>query len=177
MRLIKYLFLLILLMFLSCITDKGHKKDGAGIDYKLYQGKWYEIARLPNPFEEGLNCITMTYECHDEGIMTVTNKGYSKNDPSDAKTLTGKAWIPDEKEPQKIKIQFIWPVTKDYILIHIDEVKGFAILGSPARHQLWILSRSPRIPEEDFLDLIKISQKNEYKTETLVRVDQSCKEK
>ena len=175
MRLLKYIYVLSLLLFFSCITDKVRIKEGGAIDYKLYQGKWYEIARLPNPFEEGLNCITMTYEVHDEGIMMVTNKGYSKNDPSDAKTLTGKAWIPDGKEPKKIKIQFIWPVTKDYVLIHIDETKGFAMLGSPAKHQLWILSRSPLISEEDLLELIKIAQKNDYKTDTLVRVDQSCK--
>lgn len=175
MRLIKYIFLFSLLLLFSCITGKDHKKEG-GIDYKVYQGKWYEIARLPNPFEEGLICITMTYEVHDEGIMMVTNKGFSKNDPSDAKTLTGKAWIPDGKEPHKIKIQFIWPVTKDYVLIHVDEAKGYAILGSPAKHQLWFLSRSPKIPEDDFQELIKIAQKNEYRTDTLVRVEHNCKD-
>ena len=175
MRLIKYFYVLSLLLLLSCVTGKVHEGEGA-IDYKLYQGKWYEIARLPNPFEEGLNCITMNYEVHDEGIMMVTNKGYNKNDPSDIKILTGKAWIPDGKEPQKIKIQFIWPITKDYILIHIDNTKGLAILGSPTKYQLWILSRSPKVAEEDIQELIKIAQKNGYRTDTLVYVDQNCKE-
>jgi apolipoprotein D and lipocalin family protein len=116
----------------------------------------------------------MTYEFQDEGAMTVINKGRNKSDPEDIKTLSGRAWIPDDKEPQKIKIQFIWPVTKDYILIHVDESKGYAILGSPFKHQLWILSRTPQIAEEDMSELIKIAGRNHYKTDTLIRVEQNC---
>lgn len=164
----------VLLFMISCtIFRPGTKNDGI-IDYKLYQGKWYEIARLPNQFEDGLKCITMTYQYNDEGIMTVSNMGRNKNDPGDVKTLTGRAWIPDGKEPQKIKIQFIWPVTVDYLLIHIDETKGLAILGSPFKHQLWIISRSAEVAEEDYAELVKIAEKNQYKTGNLVRVEQGC---
>jgi apolipoprotein D and lipocalin family protein len=162
-------------LFFSCKTGNIITKDETNIDYKLYQGKWYEVARLPNPIEDGLTCITMTYEYHEEGVMTVTNKGQNKNDAQDIKTLSGRAWIPDVKEPKKIKIQFIWPVTRDYVLLHIDEIKGYAVLGSPAKHQLWILSRTPLVSEEDMLSLVKIAQKNEYNTDNLVRVDQNCK--
>ena len=168
-----YFIIALMLLFFSCTTKPGIKGE-AVIDYKLYQGKWYEIARLPNQFENGLTCITMTYEYQDEGVMIVTSRGRNKGDAEDVRTLSGRAWIPDSKEPQKIKIQFIWPVTIDYLLLHIDEVKGYAILGSPSKHQLWILSRSPTVVEEDLAELIKIAEKNQYKTETLVRIDQGC---
>jgi len=165
----------LLLLMISCVTIKPDIKDQGLVDYKLYQGKWYEILRLPNPIEDGLNCVTMTYEYQDEGIMTVALKGGSKSDPEDIRSFTGRAWIPDGKDPQKIKIQFIWPVTKDYVLLHIDQTKGYAIIGSPFKHQLWILGRSPVIAEEDLAELVKIAAKNEYKTENLVRVEQACK--
>ncbi len=172
---IKSLFVVLSLMLLtSCSIFKTDIKDDVVIDYKLYQGKWYEIARLPNPVEEGLICVTMTYGFQDEGVMTVTSKGRSKSDPEDIKSLTGRAWIPDGKEPNKIKIQFIWPVTKDYLLIHMDAVKGYAILGSPLKYHLWILSRTPSINEEDMAELLRIAEKNQYKTESLQRVEQSC---
>ncbi len=163
-----------LLLVVSCTTITPDVKDDTVIDYKLYQGKWYEIARLPNPVEDGLVCVTMTYDVQDEGIMTVTSRGRSKSDPEDVKSLTGRAWVPDGKEPNKIKIQFIWPVTKDYLLIHIDENKGYAILGAPHKYHLWILSRSPFINEEDMAELVKIAEKNQYKTENLMRVEQIC---
>jgi len=162
-----------ILIAVSCTTPP-EIKDEPVIDYKLYQGKWYEIARLPNPVENGLTCVTMTYEYQDEGVMTVTSKGVNKSDPGDVKTLSGRAWIPDVKTPDKIKIQFIWPVTIDYLLLHIDEVKGFAILGSPYKHQMWILGRSPEVSDEDYAALLKIAAKNEYKIDNLIRVDHSC---
>jgi apolipoprotein D and lipocalin family protein len=31
------------------------------VDLKRYAGRWYEIARLPQKFEEGLECVTATY--------------------------------------------------------------------------------------------------------------------
>jgi apolipoprotein D and lipocalin family protein len=116
----------------------------------------------------------MTYEYQDEGAMTVTSKGVNKNDLQDVKTLTGRAWIPDGNEPDKIKIQFIWPVTIDYVLLHIDEVKGYAILGSPYKHQLWILGRSPVVNDEDFDVLLKIAEKNQYKIGNIIKVDHTC---
>lgn len=170
---IKTFFAFTFIFIISCSTPPD-LIDEPVINYKLYQGKWYEIARLPNPVENGLICITMNYDYQDEGVMTVTSRGVSKNDPEDVKTLSGRAWIPDGNEPDKIKIQFIWPVTIDYVLIHIDEVKGYAILGSPYKHQLWILGRSPVVNDEDFDLLLKIAEKNEYKTESLIRVDHSC---
>jgi len=163
----------LLLLIFSCTTPPEIKDDPV-IDYKLYQGKWYELSRLPNPVENGLTCVTMTYEYQDGDMMTVTSKGVNKTDPADIKTLSGRAWIPDVNSPDRIKIQFIWPVTIDYVLIHIDEAKGYAILGSPYKHQLWILGRSPVVNDEDYSQLLKIAEKNEYKIENLVRVDQSC---
>jgi len=169
-----YLAAAFLLIMISCTTTDQKIKDEGLIDYKLYQGTWYEIARLPNPIEEGMICITMVYEYQDEGVMIVTSRGRTKSDPDDIKTLSGRAWIPDGKEPNKIKIQFIWPVTKDYVLLHIDEAKGYAILGSPFKHQLWILSRKPAIIEADLAELISIAGKNQYKTESIIRVEQTC---
>ena len=65
-------------------------------------------------------------------------------------------------------------VVGDYVLIHIDEVKGYAILGSPYKHQLWILGRSPVVDDEDFDALLKIAEKNGYKLENIIRVDHTC---
>jgi len=173
MRIVLFFYLTILFAIGSCTVKSGIKKDEL-INYELYQGKWYEIARLPNSFEEGLVCITMTYAYRDEGIMTVVSSGKNKSNPNDIKSFTAKAWIPDENEPQKIKIQIVWPVAFDFILIHIDEEKGHAIIGSPHKQKLWILSRQPMINESDMSDLKSISEKKQYDVEKLVFVDQIC---
>ncbi|MCL1865091.1 MAG: lipocalin family protein [Spirochaetes bacterium] len=173
MKNLHFFYVILLVAIVSCTAKSGIKTNEL-INCELYQGKWYEVARLPNSFEEGLICITMTYTYKDDGIMTVTSSAKNKSNPNDIKSFTAKAWIPDEKEPQKIKLQFIWPVTFDYTVIHIDEAKGYAIIGSPYKHQLWILSRQPVINENDMSELRSISEKNQYNTDTLVYVDQIC---
>ena len=173
MKIIQYFCLILLIAIVSCSVKSGIRNDEL-INYELYQGKWYEVARLPNSFEEGLICTTMTYTYQDDGIMTVTSSGKNKNNPNDSKSFTAKAWIPDENEPQKIKMQFVWPVAFDFILIHIDEEKGYAIIASPNKKYLWMLSRQPMINESDIFELKSISEKNQYNIDNLVYVEQIC---
>ncbi len=170
----KLALILLLLLLTSCVTFKGKNEETGKIDFSLYQGKWYEIARLPNSFEEGLRCITATYSINDEGMLLLTNRGISRDNPDDIKTLTGRAWIPDPERPENIKVQFIWPVVTDYWLVHIDREKGYAIIGTPSRKLLWFLSRDESIPETDMAELIKIAGKNEFKTDGLVFVEHGC---
>ena len=165
--------LTILLATVSCTLKSGIKNDEL-INYELYQGKWYEIARLPNSIEREFICITMTYEYKDDGIMIVSASGKKRSDFSEIKSFTAKAWIPDKNEPQKIKLQYVWPLSFDFMLIHIDEEKGYAIIGSQNKRQLWILSREPVINGKDMSELKNISEKNQYHIERLVYVDQIC---
>jgi apolipoprotein D and lipocalin family protein len=174
MKIVQYFYLILLISIISCTVKSGIKSDEELLNYELYQGKWYEIARLPNSFEEGLICITMTYAYQDDGTMAVTSSGKNKSNPDDTKSFTAKAWIPDEKEPQKIKMQIVWPITFDCILVHVDRDKGYAIIGSPNKKQLWILSRQTMINENDMSELKSISEKNLYNIDKLVYVDQIC---
>lgn len=170
---IKNIVLLLTVLLTSCTTTGTRETDGK-IDFSLYQGTWYEIARLPNPIEDGLKCITMTYSYNGEGLILMTNSGVSKDNPDDVKTLTGRAWIPVPEHPENLKVQFVWPVVTDYWLVHIDSEKGYALLGSPYRHRLWFLSRSETIPAGDMDELLKIAAKNDFKTDTLVYVEHGC---
>jgi len=160
--------------FLTSCTTTGGKGTPDSIDFSLYQGTWYEIARLPNSFEEGLKCITATYSYNEDGMILLTNKGVNKQNPDDIKTLTARAWVPDPEHPENLKVQFVWPVVTDYLLVHIDRDKGYAIIGTPSRKLLWFLSRTDSIPETDMNELKRIAAKNEFNTEGIVFVEQGC---
>jgi apolipoprotein D and lipocalin family protein len=52
----------------------------ARADFERYAGKWFEIARLPNPFEE--DCardVTATYTPRGDGRITVANRCIEKD--------------------------------------------------------------------------------------------------
>ena len=47
---------------LSCSATYHAMETVEGFDISRYMGKWYEISRLPNSFEEGLENNTAFYE-------------------------------------------------------------------------------------------------------------------
>lgn len=45
----------------------------ASVDLARYAGRWYEIARFPNSFEEGCAGVTADYTLKDDGTVGVVN--------------------------------------------------------------------------------------------------------
>ena len=45
------------------------------VDIEKVARHWYEIARLPNKFEKGLECVSATYSVKENGEIEVVNDG------------------------------------------------------------------------------------------------------
>lgn len=141
------------------------------LDLNRYQGTWYEIARLPNSFEGGLTSVTASYSLKENGQIKVINQGY-KSDKK-LKSITGVAWVPDDKFPGRLKVRFFWPFSGKYYVIHVDDEYQYALVGSPSRRFLWILAKQPEISEEVFSQFLEIARKERFSVEELIKVDQS----
>ncbi len=137
-------------------------------DIEKYMGKWYEIYRLPNSFEEGLEDITARYELMDDGKVLVTNEGRVKSDNSRIKQAKGKAWIPDPKKPSKLKVSFFWPFAGDYWVLKIDADYNNALVGDPSGKYLWILSRERRPDPAIINELKEYASDLGFKVENLI---------
>lgn len=145
------------------------------VDLNKYAGKWYEIARLPNSFEKGLVCCTAEYGLRPDSKISVTNTGQKENEPGKIQSVTGKAWIPDKKEPGRLKVQFFWPFTGGYYIFHLDkENYQYVLVGTPSRKFLWLLAREPKIEESLYQQLVEIARKNDFAVESLIKVRQDC---
>jgi hypothetical protein len=74
-----YLFLSLTIS--GCFTPKELSTESIpaikNFDLKRYLGMWYEVARLPQSFENGLDRITATYTLQEDGTVKVLNKGFN----------------------------------------------------------------------------------------------------
>lgn len=118
-----------------------------------YLGKWYEIARLENRFEKGMEQVTATYGLRSDGGITVLNRGY---DPikNRWKESEGKAYFTGAPTTAALKVSFFGPFYGGYNVIKLDMDYQHALVSGPNRDYLWILSRSTTLPEtvkQDFL--------------------------
>jgi apolipoprotein D and lipocalin family protein len=115
------------------------------VDLERYLGRWYEIARYPNRFQEGCQATTATYTLRDDGDITVVNACREGGVDGPERTAEGKAWVVDERTRAKLKVRFFWPFSGDYWIIDLGPDYEYAVVGDPELEYLWILAREPQL--------------------------------
>ena len=98
-----------------------------------------------------------------------------KNSPTgNPKGVTGKAFVTDKKTNAKLKVQFFWPFKGDYWVLALAPNYSYAVVGTPDRESLWILSRQPRLAKHVYDDLKNQMQQKGFDVSRLQLTDQSC---
>jgi apolipoprotein D and lipocalin family protein len=164
--------LLIALPLLSACTQVP---DGVtpvrGFDISRYLGTWYEIARLDHSFERGLVAVSATYELNPDGSVKVVNRGF---DPETCRwrEAVGRAKFMAEPDTAHLAVSFFGPFYGGYTVFALDrENYAWAVVSGPSRAYLWILSRSPDLPEATREKLVETARKLDFPTDALIRVD------
>ena len=121
------------------------------LDLPRYLGTWYEIDRLPMRHEpEDATDVSAHYTLDDDGSIRVRNRCLRDGELVEA---IGQA-KPIDASNSRLEVSFLpeglrWiPFTKgDYWVILVDGGYTAALVGSPDRKYLWLLSREPRMDE------------------------------
>lgn len=146
-------------------------------DPNQYLGTWYEIARLDNSFEKGLEQVTANYSRQPDGTIKVINRGFNpqKNDWSEA---VGKAKFVDAPNADgtrtgRLKVSFFGPFYGDYTILELDKPYYNYALVSSGRDYLWILSRTPQLTYPIKQHLIAKAKELGFATEQLLFIRQA----
>jgi apolipoprotein D and lipocalin family protein len=136
------------------------------VELKKYLGKWYEIAHLPFRFEDDCTDITATYSLSKDGNVSVLNECLRDGKLKQAK---GKAKVVDKNTGAKLKVTFFWPFSADYWIIDLGKDYDYAVVGTPNRKYLWILSRTPQMDDKLFSQLIKSVKSKGFDVNKLIK--------
>lgn len=119
------------------------------VDLARYLGRWYEVASFPMFFQKRcLGDTTAEYALRPDGDITVTNRCRTEDGFIEA---NGRASVVASSGNARLKVSFFWPFSSDYWVIGLDADYRWAVVGNPNRKTLWILSRTPTLPENDLL--------------------------
>ena len=110
--------------------------------------------------------VTATYALRTDGKSEVVNR--CRKSSGEYMTAKGKANIIDKHTNAKLKVTFFWPFYGDYWILDL----GYAVVGDPSRDYLWILSRTPRIEESLYQQLLAKMAARGFKTERMIRTSQ-----
>ncbi len=172
MKLIKFM---ILALSLSCSTMAGHEPLDTveKVELNKYLGKWYEIARFEQSFQKGCEAVTAEYSLRKDGDINVLNSCREGSVTGPKKQSTGRAWIKDKKTNAKLKVQFFLKSIKigflsgNYWIIDLGENYEYTVIGDPSRKYLWFLSRTPKMEESLFNELVARAREKGFETEKL----------
>ena len=141
------------------------------VELKKYLGKWYEIAHLPARFQEGCTDTTATYALSEDSSISVLNE-CRKNDK--VKQAKGKAKVVDKTSGAKLKVTFFWPFYGDYWIIDLGKDYDYAVVGTPNRKYLWILSRTPQMDDKLYSQLVEYAKSKGFDVNKLIKTLQKA---
>jgi apolipoprotein D and lipocalin family protein len=145
------------------------------VDLGRYTGRWHEIARLPMPFQKAGEAAVAEYGINADGTVSVHNIAIRAD--GSQHDIRGRAKVLNPPENTRLAVRFsTWfafliPVPKagNYWILHVDEQYQEAIVGTPDRKYLWLLARTPTIPESSYAALVARAGRLGYDTSRLIR--------
>ena len=129
---------------LGCRSDPP--LEVADVQLARMEGKWFEIAKLPRPTQRGCEDTTAYYRRKSDSELDVVNE--CVRDGASTR-VTARAVVTDPQVPSKLAID-VGAFFGDYWILDVGEGDTgyeYAVIGHPTRDYLWILSRTPSLPE------------------------------
>lgn len=169
---------LLLLLAGGCATTTTERlglppvQTVARVDLAQYLGTWYEIASFPQGFQAGCTATTANYTLRADGEIDVLNRCRKGTVTSKETSALGRARVVDTTTNARLEVSFFRPFWGDYWVIDLADDYGYAVVGHPSRDYLWILSRTPTLPEDTYAGIVTRLQAQGYETERLVVTDQ-----
>lgn len=132
----------------------------SNVDLIKYVGLWYEIAKLPNEFEQGCTDAYAIYNLNKNGGLSISNT-CTYNDM--LYNVSGEAQpnypaIDRNVYPGSFTVDF-GNTTGQYNIIYLDPDYKYAMIGTYDRKYLWIISRT-RYLEIHILKILVDAAKN-----------------
>jgi len=167
-KLTKTILVLSFALAAGCLSvSKVDNAPVVALDLNRYLGEWYEIARFDHSFERGVEQAKANYTQNADGTIKVVNSGIKNGKP---KTAIGKGKTTDT--PGLLRVSFFGPFYADYRVMLIDKDYSHALVGSGSADYLWILSRTPGLPEITKSKLLAEARRRGYDTGKLIWVEQ-----
>lgn len=143
-----------------------------GVDLSRYLGHWFEIARLPNPFQATcVSDVRAVYEKLPGARLRVTN--ICRMADGREQCVSGVARVADAPNNARLRVRF-GLFTGDYWIHAVGPAYEYALVGEPRRRFLWILSRLPVMDDRRFTALLGQAAALGYEIRRVVRTPQGA---
>ena len=162
----------------STLSAQQPLRVAESVDLNRYTGKWYEIARIPNKFQDRCagdvvaqytlradSRIDVVNQCRNADGRIVQARGIARKGKSGNNAVLQVRFAP-------AILSFLPSVWGDYWIIAIGPDYTWAVVGTPSRDYLWILSRTPVMSANGYAQAIEIVKGNGFDAARIVKTPQ-----
>ena len=142
------------------------------VDLQRFMGDWYVIANIPTFIEKGAHNAIESYRLDDDGSIATTFTFREDGFDGKQKTYTPRGFVQDTESNAIWGMRFIWPLKGDYRIVYLDEDYTQTVVGRQKRDYVWIMARSPAIPDADYQRILALLAEQGYDTTKIEKVPQ-----
>jgi len=148
----------------------------ASIDLPRFMGAWYVIANIPTFIEKGAHNAVERYALEADGTIATTFSFRAGAFDGALKTVHPRGFVLDRKSNALWGMQFVWPIKADYRIAYVDPAYQQTIVARQKRDNVWIMARTPTIPDADYQRLLATVAALGYNTALVQKVPQKWPE-
>lgn len=142
------------------------------VDLKRYMGDWYVIANIPTFIEKGAHNAVESYKLDPDGTIATTFTFRDGSFDGPQKKYNPRGFVVNRETNAEWGMQFIWPVKGEFLIIYLTDDYSTTIIGRSKRDYIWIMARTPSIPEEEYRALVKFAGERGYDVSKIQKVPQ-----
>lgn len=171
-RFIRLLCALPLGMLSACSTTSTPLRTADDVDLPRFMGDWYVIASIPTFIERDAHNAIETYELVDARRVATTFRFNQGSFDGPVRIFTPTGFVGSDPSNAVWGMQFIWPIKADYRVMYLNADYTQTVIGRNKRDYVWIMARTPTIPEEDYEKLLRFIAQQGYDITNIRRIPQ-----
>jgi apolipoprotein D and lipocalin family protein len=142
------------------------------VDLARFMGDWYVIANIPTFIEKGAHNAVESYRLDADGTIATTFTFRAGGFDGKEKRYEPRGFVRDRRSNAIWGMQFVWPIKSDYRIAWLSPDYGQTVIARERRDYVWIMARTPQIPDEDYQRLLAFVASQGYDATRVQKVPQ-----
>jgi len=142
------------------------------VDLARFAGDWYVIGVIPTFLEKDAHNAVESYAINPDGTIATTFSFRKGSFDAPLKQYHPKGFVRSDPSNAVWGMQFVWPIKAEYLIVHLDDLYTTTVVARNKRDHAWIMSRTPTMPEDEYLRLVQQLVAWGYDEQAFVRVPQ-----
>lgn len=163
------------LLMAGCQSTLPKLETVPHVDLQRFMGDWYVIANIPTFIEKDAFNAVESYRLDVDGTIPTTFTYRAGGFDGELKTYTPRGFVVDPTTNATWGMRFVWPIKADYRIIYLADDYSQTVIGRQKRDYVWIMARTPAIPDADYRKLVAFIGEQGYDVTRVRKVPQQWK--